>query len=401
MAQTRTLLVLNAGSSSTKFGLFTTDGEEPRLVARGQVEGLGADARFEARDRTGRSIVVRKWPAAATVDHREALDCIGEFVRLLPEGQRIDAVGHRVVHGAREFSGPVIVDAGVLEKLEAIVPLAPLHQPHNIRAIRAVAKQFPEMPQVACFDTAFHAARSEVEQAYALPQEMSERGIRRYGFHGLSYEYVARAFGDTAPELARGRVIVAHLGSGASMCAMQDGRSVATTMGFTAMGGLPMGTRCGDIDPGVVLYLMNHLGIGGTALERMLYRESGLLGVSGVSNDMRTLLASGDPRASFAVDLFVHRIGREIGSLAAAMGGLDALVFTAGIGENSPAVRARICQAAAWLGVAIDDDANKRGAGRISKQASAVSAWVIPTDEELVIARHTARMTAAQLGEAA
>ena len=393
----RTLLVLNAGSSSMKFGLFTMNGEEPKAVARGQVEGLGTVPRFEARDRIGRSIGLRDWPASATVDHPEALDCITEFVRHLPEGHRIDAVGHRVVHGARDFTDPVIVDADVLEKLEALVPLAPLHQPHNIRAIRAIAKRFPEMPQVACFDTAFHATRSEVEQAYAIPRAMSERGVRRYGFHGLSYEYVVRTLHHTLPALAHGRVVVAHLGNGASMCAMRDGRSVATTMGFTAMGGLPMGTRCGDIDPGVILYLMNHLGMSGTAVERMLNRESGLLGVSGVSSDMRTLLASTDPRANFAVDLFVHRIGRELGSLAAALGGLDTLVFTGGIGEHSPTIRARVCQAAAWLGVAIDDQANVDDSRCISKRTSAVSAWVIPTDEELVIARHTARMTMAQL----
>jgi acetate kinase len=266
--------------------------------------------------------------------------------------------------------------------------------------MRIVAKRFPGMPQVACFDTAFHADQPEVVRTYALPRAISERGIRRYGFHGLSYEYVSKALRHIAPTIAAGRVVVAHLGSGASLCAMRDGRSFASTMGYTAMGGLPMGTRCGDLDPGVVLYMMNHLGMSGVAVERMLYNESGLLGMSGISSDMRALLASEDPRAKLAVDVFVHRVGRELGSLAAALGGLDALVFTAGIGERSAAIRARVCRDAAWLGVAIDDAANEIGARCISKPSSAVSVWVIPTDEERVIARQTCSVVAAKLESA-
>ena len=357
------ILVLNAGSSTVKFALFEQTGGEPEVLARG----------------------VRDWNPEA------GLEDVGELIGGAPGSERIVAVGHRVAHGGAKFTAPVRVDRRVIEELERLAPLAPLHQPQNIAPMRLLAKRFPGMPQVACFDTAFHRTQSQVEQAYAIPAAMSERGLRRYGFHGLSYEYIAGALREADSSAAAGRVIVAHLGSGASLCAMRDGRSVATTMGFTALAGLPMGTRSGDLDPGVVLYLMNHLGMSGTAVQRMLYKESGLLGVSGISNDMRVLLASSEPRARLAVDIFVHRIAREIGSLAAALGGLDALVFTGGMGEHSAVVRERVCREAAWLGLAIDDDANARGAQRISSSSSRIAAFVIPTDEERVIARHTCR----------
>jgi acetate kinase len=296
------------------------------------------------------------------------------------------------VHGGMEFSEPVKLDAGVVAKLERFVPLAPLHQPHNLAPIRLVAERLPQILQVACFDTAFHRAQPEIAQAFALPASITDRGVRRYGFHGLSYEYIASAFPRLDAAAAAGRVIVAHLGNGASLCAMKAGKSVASTMGFTAVDGLPMGTRCGSIDPGVMLYLLDELKMDARAIEKLIYQQSGLLGVSGVSSDMRSLLESREPRAKLAVDLFVYRIGREIGSLAAALGGLDALVFTAGIGERSAVIRERVCREAAWLGVQLDEAANGKGGPRISPSSSRVSAWVVPTNEELMIARHTQRL---------
>ena len=294
-----------------------------------------------------------------------------------------------MVHGGIEFSAPVRVNAAVLDALARLVPLAPLHQPHNLAAIRAVAARAPELPQVACFDTAFHTGQPPLAQAFALPRRLTEAGLRRYGFHGLSYEYIAHLLPSVDVRAASGRTVVAHLGNGASMCALAAGRSAASTMGFTALDGLPMGTRCGAIDPGVLLYLLEHEGMDARALEKLLYHESGLLGVSGVSSDMRALLASDDAHAREAVDLFVYRIVRELGSLAAALGGLDALVFTAGIGENAPSIRSRVCRAAAWLGIELDENANARGGPRISSAGSRTSAWVLPTYEELMIALHT------------
>jgi acetate kinase len=283
----------------------------------------------------------------------------------------------------------VLATPEVLAKLDELVPLAPLHQPHNLEPVRIIARRRPELPQVLCFDTAFHRAQPEVAQAFALPEKITSRGVRRYGFHGLSYEYIASVLPEFAPSAATGRTVVAHLGNGASMCAMAAGKSVASTMGFTAVDGLPMGTRCGSLDPGVILYLIDQMGMDARAIENLIYKESGLLGVSAVSSDMRELLASDDPRARFAVELFAYRIGRELGSLAAALGGIDALVFTAGIGEHAPAVRERVCKSAAWLGIELDAQANSRGGPCISTASSKVSAWVIPTDEELMIARHT------------
>ncbi len=307
-------------------------------------------------------------------------------------GHRIVAVGHRVVHGGMKLAGPARIDTRMLAELEALIPLAPLHQPHNLEAIRAVAQHAPEVPQVACFDTSFHRTQPTVAQAFALPSRYTGQGLRRYGFHGLSYEYIASVLSETDAKAAAGRAVVAHLGNGASMCALQGGRSVATTMSLTALDGLPMGTRCGAIDPGVLLYLMDQHGMDARALEQLLYHQSGLLGVSGISSDMRTLLESTDPRATEALDLFVYRIGRELGSLSAALGGLDALVFTGGIGENAVAIRARVCHDAAWLGLELDEEANGQGGPRISRPESPVTAWVIPTNEELMIALHTRRV---------
>jgi acetate kinase len=312
-----------------------------------------------------------------------------EWLQSTASDTPLAALGHRVVHGGADYAAPVRVDPAVLAKLEAFVPLAPLHQPHNLLPIRVIAERRPGLPQVAAFDTAFHRTAPELAQAFALPPQVTERGVRRYGFHGLSYEFIAAVLGQSDARAATGKTVVMHLGNGASMCAMAAGRSVATTMGFTAVDGLPMGTRSGSLDPGVILYLMQQLGMDGGEIEKLLYNESGLLGVSGVSSDMRELLASADPRAKFAVDLFVYRIGRELGSLAAALGGLDAIVFTAGIGERAAAIRAGVCRQATWLGVELDPAANARHGPRISTASSRVAAWVIPTNEELMIARHT------------
>lgn len=293
------------------------------------------------------------------------------------------------------YGRPVRVDATVLAALEKYVPLAPLHQPHNLAPIRALLERLPQLPQVACFDTAFHRDQREVAQAFALPRSITDKGVRRYGFHGLSYEYIAHALPEYDPFAAQGKTVVMHLGNGSSMCAIANGHSVASTMGFTAVDGLPMGTRCGTLDPGVLLYLMDELGMDARAIENMIYQQSGLLGISGISSDMRVLQASSEPSAKAAIDLYIYRIGRELGSLAAALSGLDAIVFTAGIGENSVSLRGRVCRDAAWLGVELDSAANEAGGARISTPASGVSAWVIPTNEELMIARHTQALLAA------
>ncbi|MFC0709787.1 acetate/propionate family kinase [Azorhizophilus paspali] len=383
------ILVLNAGSSSLKFSLFAERPDELALQLRGQIEGLGGAPHFVAKDSAGTILGERRWADGTRFSHDDAAHQLVEFLQDYRDRYRLTAVGHRVVHGGQEFSRPARVDGELLEKLEKLVPLAPLHQPYNLAPIRAVAARAPQLPQVACFDTAFHRQQPELAQLFALPPAITGRGVRRYGFHGLSYEYIAGVLPRLAPEAAAGRVVVAHLGNGASLCALLAGRSLASTMGFTAVDGLPMGTRCGAIDPGVILYLMDELKMDARAIERLLYKESGLLGVSGISSDMRELLASDAPSAALAVDLFVYRIGRELGSLAAALGGLDALVFTAGIGEHAATIRERVCRDAAWLGVELDSAANAAGGPRISSAASPVSAWVVPTDEELMIARHT------------
>lgn len=383
------ILVVNSGSSSIKYSVFLLSGGALDLYLRGQLEGLYTAPRFEAKDAAGALVSEFDWQAGAALGHEGAVAHLAGFLRERREGHRLIAVGHRVVHGGEEFSAPVRVTAQVLATLEKFVPLAPLHQPHNLYPIRLLLKSSPEVPQVACFDTAFHRTISAVDQAYALPPEITARGVRRYGFHGLSYEYIASALAQYDARAAAGRTVVLHLGNGASMCAMKAGRSAGTSMGFTALGGLPMGTRCGDLDPGVLLFLMDELKMDARAIETLLYKSSGLLGVSGVSSDMRTLLASGDPKAKFAVELFVDAIGRQLGAMAAILGGLDAVVFTAGIGEHAAAVREQVCRRAAWLGIELDPAANATHGPRVSVAASRVSAWVIPTNEELMIARHT------------
>ncbi len=381
------ILVLNAGSSSLKFSLFA-DGAALELALRGQVEGIGTAPRFVAKDRAGAVVDEKAWDGAAALDHAGAVDHLMAFLARQVSRGALRAVGHRVVHGGTRYAAPVRVDAAVVDALAELVPLAPLHQPHNLAPIRAIAKRMPSLPQVACFDTAFHRSAPPVAQAFALPPEITERGVRRYGFHGLSYEYVASAMRAVDAKAASGRMVVAHLGNGASMCAIAGGKSVATTMGFTALDGLMMGTRAGNLDPGVLVWLIDEMKMGPRDLERLLYHRSGLLGVSGVSSDMRTLLASDEPRAAFAIELFCYRIARELGSLAAALGGLDALVFTGGIGEHAAPIRERVVRAAGWLGLELDDAANRSRASRITAARSRVPAYVVPTDEELMIARH-------------
>jgi len=392
-----TILVLNAGSSSIKFSLFANAAQDLALRLHGKIDGLASTPRFIMRDADGNELASRQWPAGATLGHDGAIDYLSDFLQSHNDKYRLAAVGHRVVHGGLDFIAPVLIDDHVLGVLDRYVPLAPLHQPHNLAPIRILRARQPELPQVACFDTAFHRSQPDLAQRFALPEAITERGVRRYGFHGLSYEYISSVLPDFDAKAAAGRTIVAHLGNGASLCAMANGRSVASTMGFTAVEGLMMGTRSGTLDPGVILYLIDELKMDVRAVEHMLYKESGLLGVSGISSDMRELLASDAPRARLAVDLFVYRIGREIGSLAAALGGLDALVFTAGIGEHAIEIRERVCRVASWLGVELDETANAGKKQRISSTSSRVSAWVIPTNEELMIARHTQHlMTTAQ-----
>ncbi|HEY6360706.1 MAG TPA: acetate/propionate family kinase [Vicinamibacterales bacterium] len=387
------LLVLNAGSSSLKFSVFL-DEDPPRPLLRGQIEGLMTSPRFAARD-AANLIAEQEWPAGTRLGHQGAIEFLFGWGRSgVLAGHRIVAVGHRVVHGGTRFAGPALVDAATIAELEALIPLAPLHQPHNVAAITAVARMAPAVAQVACFDTAFHRTLPAVAQAFGLPRRYADEGVRRYGFHGLSYEFVASVLAASDRRAAAGRTVVAHLGNGASMCALNGGRSVATTMGFTALDGLMMGTRCGAIDPGVLLYLLDRHGVTGDALQRLLYEQSGLLGVSGLSGDMRVLLGSSEPGAAEAVDLFVYRIGRELGSLAAALGGLDALVFTGGIGERAAVIRARVCRDAGWLGMELDEVANATNGPRISTTGSRVSVWVIPANEELMIARHTRALLA-------
>jgi acetate kinase len=386
-------LVLNAGSSSLKFCVYgrAAGAEDWSLAARGQVEGIGSTPRFSARDGAGAALDERALEGAVH-DGRSALDFLAGWLRERFGGGRVLGVGHRVVHGGPRYAAPTIVTPAVLEDLRALVPLAPLHQPHNLAAIEAIAERLPGVPQVACFDTSFHRGHPAVAEIVPLPRALRRGGVQRYGFHGLSYEYVASVLPKAAPEIADGRVIVAHLGSGASLCALRAGRSVDSSLGFTALDGLCMGTRPGALDPGVVLYLFQVLGLTAAEVEKILYKESGLLGISGVSNDMRALLASREPDARLAVDYFVYRAAKEIGALAAVLGGIDGLVFTAGIGEHSAEIRARLCAASAWLGVDLDRDANERHEPRISRAASRVSVHVIPTNEELMIARHTGRL---------
>jgi acetate kinase len=384
------LLILNAGSSSLKFSVFLNE-EPPQPLLRGQIEGLLAQPRFEVRD-ASTLVGEKEWPSGTQLGHQGAVEFLFTWGRDGPLGEhRIVAAGHRVVHGGMKFTAPVLIDAGTLAELDTLTPLAPLHQPHNVAAIKAVAQMAPKLPQVACFDTAFHYTQPKVAQTFALPRHFAEEGIRRYGFHGLSYEYIASVLPTIDRRAADGRAVIAHLCNGASMCALSKGRSIATTMSFTALDGLMMGTRCGAIDPGVLLYLIDQRGMNVHSLEQLLYEQSGLLGVSGISSDMRELLESSDSGVAEALDLFVYRINRELGSLAAALGGLDALVFTGGIGENAVSIRARVCRDASWLGLELDEEANAKGGPCISRTGSRVPAWVIPTNEELMIALHTRR----------
>jgi acetate kinase len=387
------ILVINAGSSSIKYAAYRQDdAAEPVLLGKGQIEGLGTAPHFVGKSQHGDLLGEKRWREGNSLGHAEGMRFLIEWLEANESDIRVTAAGHRVVHGGLLYSGPVRISDGVLMQLRQFEPLAPLHQPHNLAAIRAIAHEFPQLPQVACFDTAFHRTQPPVAQIFALPYEMSEKGIRRYGFHGLSYEYVARKLPEFAPKAER--VVVAHLGNGASMCAMRDGRSVESTMGFTAVDGLPMGTRTGALDPGVLLFLVQQRGWDGARLEKLLYKESGLLGVSGVSNDMRALLASNEARARQAVELFVYSIAKQLGALAAALGGIDALVFTAGIGEHAVPIREEVCRHAEWLGIHLDSAANAAGGPRITTDASPTSAWVIPTDEEKMIAIHTRNVLA-------
>ena len=385
------ILVINAGSSSIKFAVFQTAADRSLSQdLHGQVEGIGTSARLTVGDAKGGKLAEQPVTGAS---HEDAIKAIQRwFASHVGSESGFDGVGHRVVHGGLKYSQPALVDARLLADLEQLVPLAPLHEPHQIAAIRAVSAAAPKVRQVVCFDTAFHHDQPSLAREFALPRELTARGIRRYGFHGLSYEYIVSVLPQVAPACARGKLVVAHLGNGASMCAIDQGRAVCSTMGLTPVDGLPMGTRTGALDPGVLLFLMQHERMDAHQIEQLIYERSGLLGVSGLSSDMRTLLASDSPAAKEAVDLFVYRIGRELGSLVAALGALDALAFTGGIGEHAWQVRARVCQDARWIGLTLDEAANLKGGPLISRSGSAPSAWVVPTDENLMVARHTRRL---------
>jgi acetate kinase len=393
---TDTILVVNAGSSSIKFQLFSVaSGDQLERLLKGQFEGVGVAPHLIVRGVGGEGLIDRTWSSSEVKDVPAALDKVVGFLRA-HLGRLPTVIGHRVVHGGPDFSAPTVITDTVLKRLDDFSPLAPLHQPNNLAPIRAVRARQPQLLQVACFDTAFHRAHPEIADRYALPESLYEEGVRRYGFHGLSYEYIADRLPSVAPAIAEGRVVVAHLGSGASMCAIHAGRSVECTLGFTALDGLPMGTRPGQLDPGIVLYLMNEKGMSAKQIERFLYNECGLKGLSGISNDVRDLLKSDDPRAHRALDHFVYRIALSAGMLAAAVGGVDGFVFTAGIGENAPAIRAAVAQRLAWLGLELDTNANLSGRPRISREGSRVACYVIPTDEELMIARHALQVLRSQ-----
>lgn len=384
-----TILVVNAGSSSVKFQVFSVEGEGTlRRQIKGQMDGIGSRPRLRASGAGGDPLADRAYPIEAVPDVPAAMGVAGDWLRNELRLQPM-AVGHRVVHGGPDYTRPVLIDHGVVARLERFVSLAPLHQPHNLAPIRSILTNFPTLPQVACFDTAFHRTHDAVADHYAIPHQLHAEGVRRYGFHGLSYEYIAKTLLQIAPEIAKRRIIVAHLGSGASMCALRDAQSVESTMGFTALDGLPMGTRPGQLDPGVVLYLISEKGMSASNVQNLLYRDCGLKGLSGVSNDMRELEASQESKAKLAIDYFVYRIGLSSGMLAAALQGLDAFVFTAGIGENSANIRARVAEQLAWLGVAIDAAENARHSRLISRPNSTIPVYVVPTDEELMIAQHT------------
>jgi acetate kinase len=382
-------LVLNAGSSSLKFCVFERpEAEDWRLESRGQIQGVGISPRICAKGAEGQILIDQRLNAGVR-DGRDAFEALAAWLRSAHRGARVVAVGHRVVHGGGRFTGPVLVTPQVLAELHRLVPLAPLHQPYNLAAIEAVSERLPGVPQVACFDTSFHRSQPPVAQLIPLPGNICGGELQRYGFHGLSYEYIASMLPEVAPEIAAGGVVVAHLGSGASLCALSNGKSIDCTLGFTALDGLCMGTRPGALDPGVVLYLFQELGLSAIEVETILYKKSGLLAISGISSDMRDLLGNSDPRACLAVNYFVYRAAKEIGAMSAALRGIDGLVFTAGIGENSAEIRRRICESSAWLGIELDERANARNDLRISASGSRVSVWAMPTNEELIIARHT------------
>jgi len=388
------ILVLNAGSSSIKFSVFVQRNGGLDLALRGQVEGLYTSAHFVAKKADGAVISEKSWGDAVRLGHDGAIEHLRQFLRESRGTMTLVGVGHRVAHGGLKYFEPVRVDKKVLDELERLIPLVPLHQPHNLAPIKLMLERMPDVPQVASFDTGFHHTSPELAQMIALPKALTDAGVRRYGFHGLSYEYIASVLPERAPRAAGGKTVVLHLGNGSSMCALDTCKSVATTMGFSALDGLPMGTRCGALDPGVILFLLEEKKMDARAIEKLLYKESGLLGVSGVSSDVRELLQSKDPRAKLALDLYIYRIGRELGSLAAALGGLDAIVFTAGIGENAVSIRERVCRDAQWLGVELDSAANKKPdkSGLITKASSRVAAWVLATNEEIMIAQHTLRV---------
>ena len=390
---TEAILVINAGSSSIKFaGYAAGAGEDPLFLGKGELEGIGSDPYFAVKNKQGEKVGEYDWPRGSPLGHADGIRHIIDWIRNNAGGVRLLAAGHRVVFGGGEHPAPVKLDPDVIAGIERLVPFFPLHLPHNLAAIAAVTEAYPELPQIACFDHAFHGTWPRVARLFAIPRAMTEQGIRRYGFHGLSYEYIARVLPDFVPDASR--VVVAHLGSGASMCALRDGESVEATLGFSGLDGLPMGTRPGQIDPGVLLYWLRALHMDAKQIERLLYKDCGLLGVSGVSNDMRDLLASPDPHAAEAVELFCYHAAKQLGALTATLGGLDALVFTAGIGEHSAPVRERVCRRAQWLGIQLDQSANAAGGPRITTEASTVSAWVIPTDEEKMIAIHTRNVLA-------
>ena len=386
------ILVINAGSSSVKFASFhVSPGASPVRTLHGVIEGIGTAPKLQAWAHEDDPVeeLALSVSSDPALGQQAALATMLDWLKQHPTQGQLQAAAHRVVHGGVRFTAPTLVTPEVLTQLQELVPLAPLHQPHNLAAIQALTALMPGLPQVACFDTAFHARQPWVAQAFALPRHISLSGVKRYGFHGLSYDFIARVLPEHLGNAANGRVVVAHLGNGASMCAMKQRQSVASSMGFTALDGLMMGTRCGQLDPGVVLHLMQQRGMSAHQVESMLYKESGLLGVSGMSSDMRALEASDHPDAQAAIDLYVYRVLRELGALAAALGGLDALIFTAGIGEHSALIRERVCQGASWLGLSLDAQANQRHQTCISEAGSRVSAWVIPTNEEWMIARHS------------
>lgn len=386
------LFVVNAGSSSIKFKLYRVAGDDIELMIGGAVDGIGTRPRLKARDGSGETLVERNFPVAEVSNATQAQQVLADWVVGQIKDVSVIGIGHRVVHGGPVYSAPVLVDDAVMKTLETFIPLAPLHQLSNLEPIRVLRQRRPDLPQVACFDTAFHRGHPELSDRFALPRALHDEGVRRYGFHGLSYEYVSKALNGIAPEMADKRVIIAHLGSGASVCALQGARSIETTMGFTALDGLPMGTRSGSLDPGVVLHLIEQKGMSPAEVGHMLYHESGLLGLSGISNDVRALLESDRPEAAMALDFFSLRVAQAFASLSVSLGGLDALVFTAGVGENAHQVRRNVVERLHWTGLSLDDDANRRNDGRIDAGGSRAAIFVIPTDEERMIGQHTLRL---------